>query len=398
MTPAVSSTGQLKLFPGNVRAGVVRMNGADLVHHVMLNEALYKFIEAEAKTHEAAFQGGNFEKVIDAVVSNKMCAYFLVVESENCRRSIAGGATEIPTVITEWNGLDFEHRAGVYGEDTYVSPDKSEAFRRLTGGHGLGSFFVHERIRLSLTNEFGSSPFGMISRGRVAEIAEDNAVVGRILHRLDPTYRSQDCVIVQIDPRAPPFRRGRRIPVQTEGLASEHDHNRVHILPNVFVTAWSDGHQKLVASFTEAMSTFSGEPVVRVQFTSNGALPVGDRLKDILAALISEGRLEIMRRKWLSQSGNVRNLADSRMIMRVHAFDPDIVSALREMDGQPRSLGPHPMIPVITNLRNTPAGAVDFPIPAAKPLTVVKSPFASHAPRPAGGSAGKMVASSAALG
>jgi hypothetical protein len=156
-----------------------------------------------------------------------------------------------------------------------------------------------------------------------------------------------------------------RIPVLTEALGRyEGD-----IISNVFVTSWSGNQgERIVASFTEAISTFSGQPIVRVQFTSNGQLPNREILKDALASLVMAGRTEISARKHLSNT-NVWNLDDARMVMRIHALnEPEIGLALKEIGAKPRMIGIHPMLPVMTNFKNTPKNVLGFAIPIATPF------------------------------
>jgi hypothetical protein len=394
MSNSTAQSDQFKLLPGGVKISVVRVNGADTVHGTVLGDVLYKVIENEAQTHGATFNGPGFNNVIEAIKKNKIQAYFVIVAMENCRPQFAGGAIEFPTVITEWNGKKFEFYPGVHGEDTFVVPEISKTFRERTGGMGLGTYFMHERIRLALTNELGTAPFGMTSRGRVAEFSSHSTAMVKLLTKLGATLGAeQEGAILQFDSAANDIRRKRGVFVETEGLGSKFGENSILTQSNAFVTSWSgnNGNQRIVATFTEAISTFTGEPVVRVQFTSNGNLPKGDELKDALAALITAGRAEIVRRKWLPKSAEVLP------VMRIHALrEPEIVSALMELGAVPRMLGPHPMLPVVTNLKNTSAQVVDFPITAAKQLVLVKSApdLSPAAARPSNGKFREQLAAS----
>lgn len=368
----ISNVDQFTNFPGGVKAAVLRMNGSDMIHHAALGDVLHESIGQEAAAHDASIDDDNFKNVLSALESQTIHAYFLVVSWENCRRKIAGGATEFPTVITEWDGSGFKHYPATHGEDSYVLPLLSKEFRQRTAdeqnprGAGLGTFFMRERIRLAVTPEDGSSPYGMISRGRVAEYSAHSTAMVSLLTALGATLGKQDQgTILQLDGLPSELVGRRRLAVRLEGLG-RHEGD---ILSNVFVASWSgDNGAQIAASFTEAISTFSGQPIVRVQFTTNHRIPDDATLMDALASLIMAGHAEVLLRKGLSDS-NAWKVDEHRTVMRIHALnEPEIGNALRKMGAAPRMIGPHFMRPVITNFGNIPDKLLDFPVPKATPL------------------------------
>jgi hypothetical protein len=367
-----SDTNRFKLFPRNVKAAVTRVRN---------DQALRWAVAAEAKTHHVELSGVNFDWMLPKIVANKIQAYSLDVSWddcawENCNRFTAGGATEFLSVITVWDGKKFNHYPATHGEDTYVSPELSSEFRQRTtdashpNGARLGTYFVHERIRLAVAQNLGLTPYGMISRGRVGEYSAHSTAMIKMFNNMGATMGSQDKGnILQLNGFPESLRKRFPVDIQTEGLG-------VHLgdfQPNIFVTNWSGKNgEKIVASFTEAISTFNGQPIVRVQFTTNQRLPDNETLKDALASLIMAGRAEILERKRKSL-GNDWMLDDEHMIMRIHALNEPIIGlALQEMGANVRTIGikpnEHPMLPLITDFNNIPRGLLDFEIPQAIPF------------------------------
>jgi hypothetical protein len=378
---------QLKSQSGGVQVGVVRLDGSDIVHVAALGKWLREFIEESAKVHDTDISDEGFNNVIAALAANKIQAYFLIVGWENCQPQFAGGAIQYPTVITEWNGNSFEYYPAIYYEDTYVLPELSAEYRarisktKAADRVGLGTYFRRERIKFSVTPEDGGAPFGMISRGLIGECSSDNAPSIHSLKKLRAVLGDAENAVLQLNDIPSTFIGRRGATLTTYGLSSPLVDAAAR--SNVFVTKWSsgDGEQQLAATFTEAISTFNGEPVVRVQLASNGYLPHEESLKDILSALIVAGRTEIIERQWLIKS---RNITDPLSAMLIHVHGPlevapilkRITSAFAEMGASQRLLGPHRMLPLIANFGDIQDEALGFKVPSAKPLQLLKTRIA----------------------
>ncbi|MBI1273324.1 MAG: hypothetical protein GC131_04480 [Alphaproteobacteria bacterium] len=368
--------GEFKSLPGGATVGVTRMNGADMVHCAVLGEVLYKVIESDARAHHTAFNGSGFNRVIDAIKGNEIHAYFIVYGRENDRPLFAGGALELPTVLTERNGNDFKHYPAVYCEDTYISPELSAEVRERTktagfpAGMGLGTYFTLERARLAATNAYADLPLGTFCKGRVAEYAATNKSIMGIYRKVCATFDSNaDNSVLIFDDVA--VERSGQMLVMTEALGLPSA-GKITVHPTVFIASWlgDGGRQRIVASFTKSISSFAGAPVVRVQLTSNGCLPDMQTVKAVLTSLISAGKSEVMGREWL---GGVTE-AGVLSAMRFHALrEPEIMSALRETGAKSRTLGGRPMLPVASNFSNIPPAMLGIDLPLATPFQIVPS-------------------------
>ena len=413
------------LLPRGLKAGVLHMSGQDLIHQSVLGDVLCSVIEHEAKAHNALFLADQFNKIIEAVKEGKISAYFLLAGWENCRPKIAGGSIEFPTVITKWEGNEFKHYPAIYGEDTCIlSKALRELVRERPEGKnfpeniGLAEYFEQERIRRWTSNEFGDAPLGMAARGRVGEYSAHSKAMKKVMSRFGGTLgEEQDGTILEINGLTQAMKDKWKLPVETGGLTAENGASS----PNIFLTRWSgeDGRQQLCASFTNGISSFTGDPIVRVQITGNGNLPNAGILQSALASLLAAGQEEIQARHWgsskeqrakspviplhgsqqeiyaaLSEASQdemfVRRLGrvdlspifgGSVPTMRIHAIqEPGIVSALQAMDAQTRMLGPHPMLPVVMDFANAPKESLYFRPTPARPLNIVRPLEAASAP------------------
>jgi hypothetical protein len=128
--------------------------------------------------------------------------------------------------------------------------------------------------------------------------------------------------------------------------------------PNNFAVRWSsaDDGQEIVGIYTRTVSTFTGEPIVRLQLTSNGNLPDGDMLKEVMASMLSAGRAEISTRGWGLPIGEpVPALGGSIPVIRIHASqEPEIVQALIKMGAEDRKCGAKTMVAAVMGTETIP--------------------------------------------
>lgn len=354
-----------QLLSEGFKLGFARMDGHDVVHQAMLGEKLYAIIAEDAKAHKETYDGRNFDKVVTQIVSDKVRTDFFMASWETCRPHMIGGVVRLPTIITEWNGNDFDHYPAEYIEDFCLSTKflkeflRSNPQRRIPEGTDLGTHFMHETIRTLATNVYKDLPEGTASLGFIAEYAANNSSIARVLNNFGTTLGSlHDSAVLQLNEVTPEIWNREKVDLETHGV--RFDAVSRDVLPNVFIRSWSSdgGHQRIVASFTEAISTFTGDPILRVQLTGNGNLPEHEKLKDVLASLLSTD--------------------DDIAITRIHVLNgKEIITALRELGATTRSLGTAadqatPMLPLITNLRNTPKAALGFEPTMAQKLILTE--------------------------
>ena len=72
------------------------------------------------------------------------------------------------------------------------------------------------------------------------------------------------------------------------------------VRPEVFAVTWrSKCVERIAATFTLGMSTYTGKPVVRVHLKSEGNLAKDPNVKLAVVNLLTEGRAAIVDRSWI---------------------------------------------------------------------------------------------------
>jgi hypothetical protein len=385
--PILVGPTQFKIFPNGVKAAVVRTRD-----HSVPDWA----VAAEALTHHTKVTAANPDYIREALRNDKMQSYRLMwgqsaregSDLDRLRRRYvtAGGATEFLSVITTPDDKDYP---AIRGEDTYVSPEESSEFRGCTidashpKGIGLGTFFIHERIRIAVMRELGLTPYGVVSKGRIGEYSPHSTEMIALFQKLRATMgQEEQSGVWHLDGFPAELRdraRRARIHVVPEGLGFHSG----DILPNIFVVSWrGDKGERIKVSVTEAGSTFLKQAIGQVQLTSNHRWPDRETLKDVLASLMMAVRTEILIRKHISGHAGMKHwdLDDEHMILRMNDLNespagglgrqPVMGPALEEMGARRHTVGtpPHAMLPLITYFENIPDGVLDFSIPIAKPF------------------------------
>ncbi|MGB4056709.1 MAG: hypothetical protein WBK77_01345 [Alphaproteobacteria bacterium] len=246
----------------------------------------------------------------------------------------------------------------------------------------------------------------MAARGRVGEYSAHSSTMIKLMTGLNATLGTeQGGTILEIDGLTRVMQDKWKLPVEIKDIPAGKE-----TYPNIFLAQWSaeGGKQQIVASFTNGISTFTGDPVTRVQITSNGSLPNPGTLQNVLASLLAAGQDEVQARQWgtskekLPQSPAIPLLGSSREIyaalitasqnellspiigatprhvwnskpplMRIHALkEPEINTALKAMDAQTRILGTHPMLPAVIDFKNMPQEAFNFNLVPARPVSM----------------------------
>jgi len=417
----------IRTLVGGLKTSVFPMNGEDLIHQSALGKSLYDLVEHEAKAHQADFNGANFNKIIEAVKANKIQAWFIVAGWEQCLPRVLGAAVEFPTVFTEWDGNEFKHYPGVYGEDTCIQPKvlrelikERPSNKSFPPDLGLGLYFEQERMRLMRAEN--SPYYGMTPKGRIGEVSAHSTNMLRLLDQFGSEIGAeQEDPILEMQGITSTMRN--RLPVAVEVQSLTPDSDSLATLSNVFVASWAsdDEKQRLAASFPEAFSTFTGENIVRVQLTSNGNLPYGDKLKEVLSSLLIAGEEEVRERRWGKPAlhkqlkprspiiyihappserlkavwdSNKEDLLHPRLglepelflggpppLMRIHAIgEKEVVKALKGMGLQDRMLGPHVMQPASLDLGKMPVDIMELNPPQPKPLNVIRQQASAYIP------------------
>jgi hypothetical protein len=353
---------------GNAALDVVRLNGADSVHLAAFGQQFCEIIEHEAKAFGAAFDSASFNRVIDAVSSRKAQAYFLLAGKEACRPHFIGASIQFMSVISKWNGQDFEHFRAPYIEDMCISSLRLSSFIRSRGlvfgkDVSLGTKFMQGMVNASIENSYADTPVGVSGRGFIAEYAPDGKQIIRVLKKFGATLgQEHTSAIMELDNTS----LHPSVDVDVQGLASDNED-----YSDIFVVSWANAtnQQRIIANFTEAISSFTGEPIIRVQFSTNGCLPSKEIMPEIMKSMLAEGAAEAAARNWFEgQTANAK--------MRIHVLEePQIISALQATGASPRMLGNRPMLPLVTDFRNSPSGILSTTPVTDKPLRINKDSF-----------------------
>jgi hypothetical protein len=213
---------------------------------------------------------------------------------------------------------------------------------------------MREQIRRSLGNP------DWVPVGRDNEHSPNNPPIISVISKFGAAHSTvQDSAVLQLDE---PSKIGKRwgVSVKTESLPA--DALGIEACSNNFVTRWSseDGTQQIAVIFTKMASTFDGHPVVWTKIKSNGNLPDGEMLKEVLDSLFSDGCKEISERQWgVPQEKLIANDDYSRAfggpvpVMHIHACkEQRIVEALLQMEASHRTFGHEVMVSGDIDLRN----------------------------------------------
>jgi len=212
-----------------------------------------------------------------------------------------------------------------------------------------------EQIRQSVSNP------DWVSGGRDNEHYLGNAPIIGVMDKFGSVRGTeQDSAILQTKGLTGNMQRRWRVPVET--LALPADALGIKFNANNFLTRWSsnDGKQQIAVIFTKMASTFDGEPVVWTKIKSNGNLPKGEVLNDVMASLLAAGCAEISSRLWGSKKIK-RNDDLSRIwgydgpvpILHIHLNNErQILESLLRMKAEYRKFGEHTMLSGVMNLKN----------------------------------------------
>jgi len=373
---------QIPNLPNDVQASIVHVNPYDKLHLIWLSQAYKNLLGYEASIHGAGLTGHVPEQVMKAIKTNILKVQFIMVGKE-----VAGIATSAPTFTAKRNKKTnkIEIFEGDYLEDICVDQNMNKLFRRLTTlipahpkGIGLGTVFSYARIWQSVKDVFGSAQSGEAPAKIVKEVAHDNLAMAGSMSKLGGVIRTaKDSRVLELANGLTPDmdKRWGVNNVRKEDLPRKR--RRKASCLNNFKVTWSsdDDKQEIVAIFTRTVSTFTGNPVVRLQLASNGNLPDSIMLKEVLATMMKAGNAEINERGWgLPVGTSVSEFGGPIPVIRIHAEDdPEIVQALSEMGAEDRKCGDKLMVATAIHTDKIPNQEKIFgqELPKASPVNVI---------------------------
>jgi hypothetical protein len=140
------------------------------------------------------------------------------------------------------------------------------------------------------------------------------------------------------------------------------------VRPEIFAATWSPKcAEKIAATFTLGMSTYTGDPVVRVHIKSDGKLTNDLGVTLAVANLLAEARSEIVDRGWIEKT------VDPFDRMYIHALgEKELRRPLKEAGAEDRLVGDCLMYPLVMTFANIPS-AMALDLQCAAPFVPVGS-------------------------
>lgn len=280
---------QLTPVAGSVRAAVVPYSRNDPEHETVLREALPRFLGSLGAVHGEGFPKHHLEAVIDVVNAKEIEVDFFLVALDTCCPVLIGGlATGAPTFGVDWDSNNNLKIFPVkHGEDLCIDKHIGKLFRKYTQGKthpngiGPGTWFMREQMRCSVENP------NWVFAGRDNEHSPDNLPIMGLMDKFGAVRGTKhDSAILQLD--GLPYEMRKRWLASVETMALPSDRLGLRLSHNNFLTRWSssDGKQQVAVIYTKMASTFNGQPVVWTKIKSNGNLPKGEMLKEVMGCLL----------------------------------------------------------------------------------------------------------------
>jgi hypothetical protein len=246
---------------------------------------------------------------------------------------------------------------------------------------------MREQILQSVDND------DWVFAGRDNEHFIRNAPIRGVMGKFGAVHGTeQDSAVLQIYGLTPSMEKRFGVTVEKRNLPRYA--NGLGICPHNFLVSWSseDGSEQIAMTFRRLASTFDAEPVVWAKIKSNGNLPDGPKLKEVLFSILSEGIAEIKspERLWgvpLSKAndemGIFRALGGPMPVMHIHANNEKaIVKALFEMEAEHRIFGHEKMVSGLIDLRkiHNPAAILGYVPPPPTEVSAIDPDAGANEP------------------
>ena len=322
------------------------LRSGDLIHY----RSLFDFLSGEATGFGTEVDRAGFKHFVEAIDDKRVQVLFLLSGWE-----IAGCAVQFPTVVPQWNENDgkFDFIPAVYSEDM-TSKIK-----------GTGTPFMKERINMSAhEGEDGGIDLtgNPVAGALVGEQAwPEKTAIGALLRKFDTKMPLQKGdTVLSLDPAV--FAKQPYKPVGTleaVGLAQEDGNPRA----DMFAITWrTQETERIAVTFTQAISSFTGNPVVRVHINSHGDLSDDQNMRSGLISILAEGRARIAKLGWVAE------FAEPLEHTYIHALGEDkLRETLVGLGAHDRVLGDYCMYPLRMDFNDIPS-KIGLDLPKAAPF------------------------------
>jgi hypothetical protein len=329
---------------------ILQVDAHNEAHLAILKKGYNSLLGYEASVHGEELTGDVPAEVIKAINAKILKTKFYMAGEE-----IAGIANSFDTFVAKRNPktkrIDFYQ--GEYLEDFTVDEFLSKLHRKMHG-IGLGTAFTRARIIQAAASAIA----------QVKEVAVDNEPMAGLMEKHRGVI-SRSSKILELKSGPTPDMT-RRFGANVEFLHLPDDRNRKtgnrehdndnESYPKNFALRWFDGEHEIAGIFTRTISTFTGEPVVRLQLTSNGTLPNDEMLKEVLSPILKAGCAVIKDWGWgLPVGAPIPPFGGPVPKIYIHAHEePEIEGVLKQMGLGNRLCGSELMAPAVLDHGNIP--------------------------------------------
>jgi hypothetical protein len=315
-----------RTLDGGLKLALVARRDAHPADREVLDAALFEALRHEARMHGCVLDAKNFKDFLAGHEAKNVTFLYTVAAWDVCadvrqlEPVVVGAAVEYRTVVVKRNGAKIEPYDAVFREDTCFHPEALRALKRKKPDGmsfpetGIAEYFERERMR-HLAKD--ASVWGI-----VGECHANNRMMKNVMNRIGAkTGEGEHGSVLRLDCFRPPG-------PETVEIEYPLDPRTQETLPYAFLARCQHNEGEVVASFTEAISTFDKKALLaRVQIASQGRVPEQAVLQDILLSLLAAGQEKMAKPAW-GQMGRT----PSPLI--VHGAPRDIMSGLLISSGE----------------------------------------------------------------
>jgi hypothetical protein len=329
----------------------------------------YKKLQAFLEEEAAAFRTNiDIENLVTAVRKNRIQVLFVLADGET-----VGCATQFPTALPEWKSDErrFHFTPAIHSEDMSVARK------------GSGTPFMRQRVTMAATEgrNCGFDLGGTVRAGALVgeqkwhgPAENQGTAIGGLLSKFSADMaKDKSDTVLSLDVSEFPTSNSRRdISALSLAYPEACTAARLTVRPDVFAVKWGPKDvEKIAATFTLGVSTFTGRLVVRVHIKSNGNLANDSEVKSAMASILAEGRTQILDRGWIEKT------VDPLSRMYIHALgEKEIRGPLKEVGAHDRLIGDYLMYPLVMRFANIPP-AMAMDLPDATPFVPISKPRAN---------------------
>lgn len=363
---------EFKALSGGLNIAVVPYNARNADHNYALGNIL------QALEHEAGVHGALFDPCMAkrAMTSKNVEVLFFLAAWEVNNPKIVGATINLRSLFLQRKGENIDVYNGCYSEDVCLLPAEMRRIvleqprSKLRPENGLGFSLIQASIDHYATLGFKD---GTIPVGQVFEFAPANRKIVTLQEKFGAVLgQGEDSALLSLE-NSRDLKTRFELPVEVQCVPMADGSND----PDNFAVGFQSGQQKIMAGFSNGVSTFQGGSITQGQFISNGRLPSAGVLESVACSILHAAEQEIKERGWGSPTERRNPLISATPPMHIHVLkEPELAIALQAIGLQSRELGDEPMQTAALDLRKA-ASAHNKPI---RPLVLIRPDAARYDP------------------